>query len=669
MDFGEVPLGLSGTETLTLTNTGGGTLEILSVSLVEGDDDLFDVDSSGADAVETDGVGTVTLTFTPEAEGTETGQIQIRSNAANGEIVYVDLSASGTPSTLDGDGDGYSPADGDCDDGDASASPAGDEVCDGVDNDCDGRVPSDEADADYDGARVCEDDCDDGDPLVYPGADEICDDKDSDCDGAETDREDQDGDGYAVCDGDCDDTDRLATPTGTEICDGADNDCSGEPDDLDLDDDGHSPCGAAGDCDDTDASAYPVVVDPDAADGGDGTDLLPFNDLGDALENLDEICHTVLLAPGSYAVAVAWSDGDLTLQGTGDSAGDVVLSPDEAGAHILEVTGGGEVTLQDLTVSSGAADGDGGALWASFSDLTLTRVTATSNQSSGDGGAVAVNGGTLTLADCTFVGNTATDDGGALSVVTGSLVDLGSTYEDNAAVRGGALVAEGGFVDIDGSVYQSNTATEEGGAITLSAVDGLSVLRSSFASNVAGTRGGALSLRDVDDSGGDLRNNLVQDNAAGSVGGGIAITGDATTFTLANNTLTGNTSDDEGGGLYVEADDGSGLVIWSNLVIASFGASGLYVVDGTGASVRWNTSYLTSSGVEFGGEVSAGSDENTEENPLFTDFSNDGDPTNDDLSLRSSSPARNSGPDSADWDDLDGTQNDRGATGGPEATP
>jgi len=45
-----------------------------------------------------------------------------------------DDSASGT----DADGDGYSVEDGDCDDGNASVHPGAAEICDGIDNDCDG---------------------------------------------------------------------------------------------------------------------------------------------------------------------------------------------------------------------------------------------------------------------------------------------------------------------------------------------------------------------------------------------------------------------------------------------------------------------------------------------------------------------------------------------------
>jgi len=113
-----------------------------------------------------------------------------------------------------------------CDDNDVNTYPGAPEICDGLDNDCDGVVPTTEADGDGDGSPACVD-CDDANANSFPGAPEICDGLDNDCDTVLPANEvDGDGDLSPLC-ADCDDTNILIFPGAAETCDGIDTDCDG----------------------------------------------------------------------------------------------------------------------------------------------------------------------------------------------------------------------------------------------------------------------------------------------------------------------------------------------------------------------------------------------------------------------------------------------------------
>ena len=190
---------------------------------------------------------------------------------------------------------------GDCDDSKAGVGtyPGAQEICDGKDNNCDGKT-DEGCNGDGDGycakgkivvgkPKVCPKgggDCDDTDTTTFPGAMEFCDGKDNNCKGGVDEGCDDDGDGWcdakmivvgkpAVCSSglnDCADGNPQINPAAKEICDNKDNNCSGVVDEG-CDDDGDGWCDknmivvgkpkvcpkGGGDCCDTDNSAKPQV--------------------------------------------------------------------------------------------------------------------------------------------------------------------------------------------------------------------------------------------------------------------------------------------------------------------------------------------------------------------------------------------------------------------------
>ncbi|GDX78304.1 hypothetical protein LBMAG42_01150 [Deltaproteobacteria bacterium] len=260
----------------------------------------------------------------------------VDDNAVDPATWYADADGDGygdsTNSTLACDQPvGYLADDTDCDDADSLINPAGLELCNGLDEDCNGVIddnPTDPltwyADADSDGygdpgstTTACEQpagyladfsDCDDTDATVSPAGTEVCNGIDDDCNGVVDDNAtdatlwyvDADGDTYGdpatttlscseapgvVADStDCDDTDALVNPAGTELCNGVDDDCNGVIDDnpsdpltwyADVDGDGYGDVGATAtgceapagyvaddtDCDDANAAVNPAEAE------------------------------------------------------------------------------------------------------------------------------------------------------------------------------------------------------------------------------------------------------------------------------------------------------------------------------------------------------------------------------------------------------------------------
>ncbi len=154
---------------------------------------------------------------------------------------------------VDVDGDGWEIGY-DCDDEVDTVHPNAEEVCNGIDDDCDGEIDdgvmsSWYADEDEDGfgfgvaIEACEgaegtvanaDDCDDTDARYNPAALEMdCDDpNDYNCDGS-VEFADADADGFAACD-ECDDSNGAVNPAAIEVCNAIDDDCDGDIDEADA---------------------------------------------------------------------------------------------------------------------------------------------------------------------------------------------------------------------------------------------------------------------------------------------------------------------------------------------------------------------------------------------------------------------------------------------------
>jgi hypothetical protein len=183
---------------------------------------------------------------------------------------------------------------------------------------------------------------------------------------------------------------------------------------------------------------------------------------------------------------------NLTLNGPG--AAQLTVQRNAVGNFgIFRVLSGGNLTLNGLTISNGAALYGGGI----------------------------DNNGVLTVNNCVISGNTATGAGGGINSF-GPLTVTGSTLSGNSAVTGGGLAVGGESLNMSSSTVSGNTAVTQGGGIHLD--------------NLTAT----------------LTNCTISGNTVtGSGHGGglihLVSSGDTSALTLINTTLTNNTGSNGAG--------------------------------------------------------------------------------------------------------------------------
>ncbi len=591
----------------------------------------------------------------------------------------------------------------DCDDTEATANPGETEVCDDLDNDCDGLTDDADpsldtttastwyADADTDtygdaaiSALSClapsgyvadNTDCDDTEATANPGETEVCDDLDNDCDGLTDDADpsldtttastwyaDADTDtygdpavsavscdvpsGYVADNTDCDDTEALTYPGATELCDGEQNDC----DDTSWTDD-------AGLVSWMDAStgSWSDVTSTWAA----GTAATPAA-LTLSSDGTAQICE------GTWYTALT-VEADVDLVGI-DGASNVVLSGGDVATIVTITTDSLAISLTDLTLTEGLAtrtvstdsgsSTHGGALHCDATSSVLIDTLTFSENAADVGGALAGSYCDFTVSDTTWTANTATSNAHSASLVsavwdeTNGLYELGeapkgglrlydtastltdTTFDSNLSTEGGHSAFYTGYgthLDATGLLVSNNQSGVDtsggeyyGGAVWLYINSTAHIEDSEFSGNTSDNITGAVyvAIAEV-----DFTSTLFDNNSAVRKGGAVYVRSGSTVTFDADSVISNNTADDVGG-MFIDLSTVTftGTTIDTNLAVNEGG--GIYNHDSTlvldGAAITnnlattgggiWNDGTVTATNVNMGGtnapsDTTAGTDD------------------------------------------------------------
>jgi polymorphic membrane protein len=217
-----------------------------------------------------------------------------------------------------------------------------------------------------------------------------------------------------------------------------------------------------------------------------------------------------------------WNDGTLTVSNSTLTGGFAAHN----GGGIANL--GGTVTDTGSTVSDNFASNAGGGIFNIGYTVTVMGGTISGNHAAGGGG-ISNSGGVLSVSACSLSGNSADADGGAI-LNYGAMTVSGCSLSGNSATgfdsngyhvagQGGGIFNEGAATVRD-SLFSGNSAGF-GGAIYSAIFNGIQTLDvsgSTFQSNSASESGGAL---DNERGTATIKESTLSGNTAGSDGGGI----------------------------------------------------------------------------------------------------------------------------------------------------
>jgi predicted outer membrane repeat protein len=391
------------------------------------------------------------------------------------------------------------------------------------------------------------------------------------------------------------------------------------------------------DCDDSDAGE-PVVADSvNGSSSGAGTMDDPLDSLQDAI---DVAGQCVVALAGTYYEAINFNGSEISVTGfEGSDYTTIDASGTGAPAVTMDSGESADAVLTGFTLTGGEGYEENTS--SSYACTSIT--TCTDYYTSYCGGGLYLSAADPTLVDLVVTINELEP---ASTIKSGNDVYYVNSY-------GGGLCAMNSAATLTNVEFIENFA-DQGGGIYIDEDSNITIEQSWFIANTAAS-GGAIS---VDTGYLTMTNVASMWNEADDDGGGVLV---ASGTLVATNVTHGGDSATSGGGLYI--DSGTATVMNSIIYDAGSGSG----IAGTSATFTgtYNNVYSNSSSEYSGITDPTGSSGNISDDPDFKSWSNDGNYSNDNMALGSTSYSTDAGNPSSAYNDTDGTANDQGAWGGP----
>ncbi|OKH13829.1 CHAT domain-containing protein [[Limnothrix rosea] IAM M-220] len=207
-------------------------------------------------------------------------------------------------------------------------------------------------------------------------------------------------------------------------------------------------------------------------------------------------------------------------------------------------------------------------------DLTINDLTIQNGAIApiGDGAGISFSGGNLALTDVTIRNNTSLDRGGGIFNDGGDVTLTRVELSGNTATSGGGIFNDDGTVTITDSLIDNNdaigtTGTEGGGGIFNDAAGDINLLRSTVSGNTSDNIGGGI-VNNGDTL--DIQDSTISGNTAVNGGGGIDNYSAGQTLNLRTSVVTGNVISAGGGyGGGIKVGAGGTATITDSLITAN----------------------------------------------------------------------------------------------------